>query len=63
MLTKREIEVVRLIKDGLTQIEVSKKLKISQPAISGLYNNALRKIQDSKQTLQIAKELGVEHER
>ena len=60
MLTKREIEVLGLIRDGLTQIAVSKKIHISQPAISGLYNNALRKIKDSKEVLAIAHNLGVD---
>ncbi len=59
MLTKKEIEVIKLKKKGLTQIEISKKLKISQPAVSGFYNNALRKIKQSKEILKIAKELGI----
>jgi len=60
MLTKREIEVLQLVKEGLTQIEISKKLKISQPAVSSLYTNALRKIRESKEVLRIAEELGLD---
>ena len=63
MLTKKEIEVLKLVKKGHTQIEISKNLKISQPAVSGLYNNALKKIKDSKEVLRTAKELRVDDEK
>ena len=44
MLTEKEIEVLRLRKAGLMQVEVAKKLGISQAAVSSFEKNALRKI-------------------
>ena len=57
MLTNKEIEILKLKKKGLTQIEISKILKISQPAVSGFYNNALKKIKEAKKILELAKKL------
>jgi transcriptional regulator len=62
MLTEKEVEVLKLKKQGLTQLEIAKKLKISQPAVSSFYNNALKKIKDAEEVLKIRKELGVEDE-
>ena len=62
MLTGKEIAVLKLKKDGLNQTEISKKLKISQPAVSSFYNNALKKIKEAEEILQIKKELGVKDE-
>lgn len=59
MLTKREIEVLKLKKKGLTQNEIAKKLKISQPAVSNFYKNALRKIRHADEIMKIKKELGI----
>jgi len=57
MLTEKEIEVLKLKKEGLTQTEISKKLKITQPAVSSFYNNALRKIEEAKATIKIQEEI------
>jgi transcriptional regulator len=62
MLTEKEIEVLKLKKEGFTQTEISKKLKISQPAVSNFYNNALKKIKDAEEILKLKKELGVKDE-
>lgn len=59
MLTEKEIEVLKLKKQDLTQLEIAKRLKISQPAVSSFYNNALNKIKDAEEILKIKKELGV----
>lgn len=59
MLTGKEIEVLRLKKKGLTQIEIAKKLKISQPAVSNFYNNALGKIRQAEEIIKIKKELKI----
>lgn len=59
MLTEKEIEVLKLKKAGLTQQEIAKKLKISQPAVSSFYNNALWKIRDSEEVIKLKKELGI----
>lgn len=57
MLTEKEIEVVRLKESGLTQKEIARKLKISQPAVSNFYNNALWKMKDAEETIKLKKEL------
>lgn len=62
MLTDKEIEVLKLKIAGLTQLEIAKKLKISQPAISNFYNNALWKIKDAEEVLKLKKEMKVKDE-
>ena len=59
MLTEKEIQVLNLKKQGFTQLEISKKLKISQPAVSNFYNNALRKIKDAEEVIKLKKELDI----
>lgn len=59
MLTEKEVEVLKLKEKGMTQLEIAKKLKISQPAISSFYNNALKKIREAEETLKIKKEVGI----
>jgi HTH-type transcriptional regulator, fmd operon transcriptional regulator len=59
MLTEKEVEVLKLKEKGLTQLEIAKKLKISQPAVSSFYNNALNKIKDAEEVLKLKKELGI----
>tara|TARA_Y100000034_G_C6565011_1_gene244647 strand:- start:5 stop:196 length:192 start_codon:yes stop_codon:yes gene_type:complete len=63
MLTEREIEVIKLRKKGLKQSEISKKLKLSQPAISGFERNANKKIKDVFEILKIIKKIGVKIEK
>jgi transcriptional regulator len=62
MLTEKEVEVLKLKKANLTQLEIAKKLKISQPAVSSFYNNALKKIKDAEEILKIKKDMGVKNE-
>ena len=62
MLTQKEIVVLKLKNQGLTQLEISKELKISQPAVSSFYNNALKKIKDAKEVLRIKEEIFVKDE-
>lgn len=57
MLTEKEIEVLKLKENGLTQIEISKKLKITQPAVSKFYNNSLKKIKEAQEILEIKKKI------
>jgi transcriptional regulator len=59
MLTDKEIEVLNLTTKGLKQIEIAKKLKISQPAVSSFYKNALDKIRQAEQIIKIKKEFGI----
>lgn len=60
MLTEKEIDVLKLKIEGLTQMEISQKLKITQPAVSSFYNNALKKIREAEETIKIKQELGLE---
>ena len=60
MITGKELKVLRLKKEGLAQIEIAKKLKISPSAVSGFYAAVLKKVEDSKETLKIAKEFKLE---
>jgi HTH-type transcriptional regulator, fmd operon transcriptional regulator len=57
MITDKEIEILKLKKKGLTQLQIAKKLKISQPAVSSFYNNAIRKIRDAEEILKLKEEL------
>ena len=59
MLTQKEIEVLKLKKKGFTQIEIARKLKISQPFVSSFYNNALKKIKDAEEILKLKKEMEI----
>lgn len=59
MLTAKEIKVLELRAKGLTQIEVSKKLRISQAAVSHFETNALKKIREAKETMKVARKLGL----
>jgi len=63
MLTEKEIEVLKLKKGGLNQLEIARKLKISQPAVSNFYNNALWKLKDAEETLKLKKELKIKDEK
>jgi transcriptional regulator len=57
MLTKKEIEVMKYRKSGLTQVEVAKKIGISQAAVSSFEKNAFKKMEDAKAVLKIASQL------
>ena len=62
MLTKKEKQILELRKKGLKQNEIASKLKISQPAVSAFFTNALKKIRNAKKTIDFVKELGIEYE-
>ncbi len=62
LLTEKEIEVLQLRKLGLTQVEVSKKMGISQAAVSSFEKNAHRKIDDSQQILKLVVQLKINSE-
>ena len=59
MLTEKEIQILELRAKKLTQVEVSKKLNISQAAVSHFEKNSLRKIKESETIIEIAKKLGL----
>jgi transcriptional regulator len=60
MLTEKEIEILKLKNKNMTQLEIAKKLNISQPAVSSFYANALKKIKEAEETLKIKRELKIE---
>lgn len=59
MLTQKEVAVLKLKKQNLTQLAIAKKLHISQPAVSSFYTNALKKIKDAEEICKLKSELGV----
>jgi len=59
VLTEKEIEVLKLKSKKLTQNEIAKKLRISQPAVSSFYNNAMNKIKKAEEITQLKKELEI----
>ncbi len=63
MLTPKEIKVLKLKKKNFTQLKIAKKLKISQPAVSKFYKNAIGKIKDAEEVLKLKKEIGVKDEK
>ena len=63
MLTEKEIEVLKLKRDGMSQTDIARKLKISQPAVSNFYNNALWKMKDAEETLKLKKEFKIKDEK
>jgi transcriptional regulator len=58
-LTEREIAVLQLRSQGLTQQAVARRLKISQAAVSSFETNAYRKLQDAQQMLAFASQSGI----
>lgn len=60
MLTGKEIEVLKLRKKGLKQIQIAKKLGISQPAVSSFEKSISQKIRSSIKILELVKELGID---
>jgi transcriptional regulator len=59
LITDKELKVLQLRKTGLTQVEVAKKLGISQAAISSFEKSGLRKLEDAEEVLRLAKELRI----
>jgi Tfx family DNA-binding protein len=58
-LTEKEKQVLTLRGKGLTQVQVAKKLKISQAAVSDFERNARQKIKEAEDAIAFAKSLGV----
>lgn len=56
-LTEKEIVVLQLRAQGLTQTDVARRLAISQAAVSNFEQNARRKLDDAQRTLQLARDL------
>jgi transcriptional regulator len=60
LLTEKEIGVLKLKSEGLTQVEIAKKLKISQPAVSNFYNNAIKKMREAEEVIRLKEELEID---
>jgi transcriptional regulator len=58
-LTEKEVQVLQLRSQGLTQIAVAKRLKISQAAVSDFEKNAHKKLKDAEEMLAFAKSIDV----
>ena len=59
MLTEKEIEIMKLRKLGLTQVEISRKIGISQAAVSSFEKNALKKIEDAKKVDELVRQMNL----
>jgi transcriptional regulator len=57
--TEKEIAVLQLRSQGLTQVEVAKRLKITQAAVSSFEKNAHSKLRDAQEMLDYAKSSGI----
>lgn len=62
MLTKKERQILELRKKGLKQEDIASKLRISQPAVSSFERNALKKIREAREIMELADELGIKYE-
>ena len=62
MFTKREIEIMKLRTQGLTQMEIAKKLKIKQPSVSFFENKIKRKMRDFYRGEKCIKTLKIEYD-
>jgi transcriptional regulator len=62
LLTKKEKVILEFRKKGFKQIDIAKKLNISQPAVSAFEKNALGKIRSAKKILSFVKEIGFKYE-
>lgn len=59
LLTEKEIEVLKLRRAGMTQVQVAKKIGISQAAVSSFEKNAFQKIHDSREILKLASSMKI----
>lgn len=62
MLTKKEIRILKMLKSGMKQTKIAKKLKRTQPDISALKSNAYKKYRESHKVIKIFKEIGIKVE-
>ncbi len=59
MLTKKEIEVLKLKKKGLTQVQIAQKLNIAQSSVCIFLIKAKKKIKQATEDLNVVKELDI----
>lgn len=60
LITKKELDVLKLRQKGMKQTDVAKKLGITQAAVSKFESNALSKIIRAKKLVELADEMGLE---
>ena len=63
MFTKREIEIIKLRKQGLTQIEIAEKLKIKQPSVVYFEKQIKQKIRDFYRGKKLIKNLKIKYDK
>lgn len=63
MLTKREIEILKLRKKGMNQKEIAKKLNIKQPSVSLFESNIRRKLKESANISDLLKEMEIKYDK
>lgn len=61
MLTSKEKQILEMQGKGLTQTEIAARLKISQPAVSSFKVNAIRKINEAKDTMDFVRKLKIRY--
>lgn len=59
LLTERQVQILELRRQNLTQEDVAKKLGISRQDVSILERRALRNINTAAETIQMAENIGV----
>ena len=59
MFSEKRIEIMKLRKKGLTQVEIAKKLKIKQSTVSNHITNFYKSLRKANKALKIARELGI----
>ncbi len=61
LITKRELEIIKLIAEGLTDLEIAKELKLSYNAIRLYINNSTLKLGATNRTnlIHVAHQKGV----
>jgi transcriptional regulator len=58
MLTEKEFQILQLRQKGMLQVEIAKRLHITQGAVSRFEKNARWKIQDAQEDLKRLAEQG-----
>lgn len=60
MLTDKELQVLLLRERGLLQVEIARRLGITQGAVSRFEANARKKAREALTSLEILRHLGIE---
>ena len=63
MLTEKELQVLMLRQEGMLQLEIAKKLSITQGTVSKFEANARAKILEAREELAMLDRLGIKVEK